>query len=82
MSVPSASVSREAESERQSRLVYDFVRCEESALAEDERLSNYREHKHQQNLYQQVAAAFVVALESREEAKAIKTCHLLPEIGE
>ena len=82
MSVPSASVSREAESERQSRLVYDFVRCEESALAEDERLSNYREHKHQQSLYQQVAAAFVVALESREEAKAIKTCHLLPEIGE
>ena len=79
--MPLTSVSRDAEADRQGRLVYDFVRCEEATLAEDERLSSYREHKQQQTLYQQVAAAFVVSLESREEAKEIKTCHLLPEIG-
>ena len=44
-------------------------------------MSSYREHKQQQTLYQQVAAAFVVSLESNEEAKEIKTCHMLPEIG-
>ena len=81
MSVSSSNGSRDAENENQGRLVYDFVRCEEAALAEDERLRGYREHKQQQTLYQQVAAAYVSSLESHESAKHIKTCHFLPEIG-
>lgn len=79
--MPSTNVTRDAESETQGRLVYDFVRCEEAALAEDERLRGYREQKQQQSLYQQVAAAYVSSLESNEAAKHIKTCRFLPEIG-
>jgi len=65
----------------QPRLVYDFVRCEEAIVADDEKLANHRERKQQQALYQQVAAAFVCSLERREEIKEIKVCHHLPEIG-
>ncbi|XP_076812637.1 uncharacterized protein LOC143459383 isoform X2 [Clavelina lepadiformis] len=81
LSLPAGGSARDAESYSQSRLVYDFVRCEETTLAEDERLANHRERKQQQALYQQIAAAFVSSLEAREDTKYIRKCHLLPEIG-
>nr|CAB3226165.1 bromodomain-containing protein 3 [Phallusia mammillata] len=67
--------------DNQPHLVYDFVRCEEAVMAEDEKQASYRERKQQQALYQQVAAVFVNGLETPENLNTIKTCSVLPEIG-
>nr|XP_039258148.1 uncharacterized protein KIAA2026-like [Styela clava] len=63
------------------KLVYDFVKCEETVLGEDDKKSSYRERRQQELLYQRIAAAWINTIDGHEDAKLIRTSHLLPEIG-